>query len=247
MTQARELCLPAFRFDREDGRQPQLATWCARCNRVHVHDDNGGGQQLVRAVCGNHSAETYRLFPMGRISLPTVCPRMTLAETERLSGLLHWSSQLLATLESDNFWDLSMGGKQGRITKRRIRRDVPEMAFEADSVAVAIQKYIDEEKPDGWEGTPTELLAELNNRTADGIRKARSWPLTPQALGNRVDRIAPLLRGKGFTIERFRSTHRTIIIVSPKFDQHHRAPEFLSDCPLTHSPPRSPIRRETSR
>jgi hypothetical protein len=116
MTQACELCLPAFRFNREDGRKPQLATWCARCNRVHVHDDNGGGQQLVRAACGNHSAETYRLFPMGRIRSPTAAPQMSLAETERLS------SQLLATLESDNFWDLSMGGKQGRITKRRSSR-----------------------------------------------------------------------------------------------------------------------------
>jgi putative DNA primase/helicase len=97
------------------------------------------------------------------------------------------------------------------------RRNVSETAFEADSVAVAITNFIVTEKSDGWEGTPTELLGELNNRTADGIRKARSWPLTPQALGNRVDRIAPLLRGKGFTIERRHSTRRTIIIVPPKF------------------------------
>jgi putative DNA primase/helicase len=97
------------------------------------------------------------------------------------------------------------------------RRNVSETAFEADSVAVAITNFIVTEKSEGWEGTPTELLSELNNRTADGIRKARSWPLTPQALGNRVDRIAPLLRGKGFTIERRHSTRRTIIIVPPKF------------------------------
>jgi hypothetical protein len=76
--------------------------------RALLHDDNGGGQQLVRAACGNRSAETYRLFPMGRISSPAAAPRMTLAETERLSELLHWSGRLLA-LESDQYWDLSMG------------------------------------------------------------------------------------------------------------------------------------------
>ena len=39
--------------------------------------------------------------------------------------------------------------------------------------------------------------------------------MTAQALGNRIDRIAPLLRNKGFVIERMRSTVRTIKIIPP--------------------------------
>jgi hypothetical protein len=93
---------------------------------------------------------------------------------------------------------------------------VAETAFEADSVAVAIKNFVTTEKPDGWEGTSTELLAEINNRTAEGIRKTRSWPMTPQALGNRVHRIAPLLRSKGFAVEHRHSGVRTIVIVPPK-------------------------------
>jgi putative DNA primase/helicase len=95
------------------------------------------------------------------------------------------------------------------------RRDVSDTTFEADSVAVAIRRFVAEEHPAGWEGTPTELLAALNDRVADGTRKARSWPMTAQALGNRIDRIAPLLRAKGFTVERMRSTVRTIKIIPP--------------------------------
>lgn len=96
------------------------------------------------------------------------------------------------------------------------RRDVSETVFEADSVAVAIRAFIAEEHPaTGWEGTPTELLGELNIRVAEGVRKARSWPMTAQALGNRIDRIAPLLRAKGFTVERMRSAVRTIKIIPP--------------------------------
>lgn len=97
----------------------------------------------------------------------------------------------------------------------RNRRDVSETTFEADSVAVAIRSFVAKEHPLGWEGTPTELLSELNNRVSEGIRKARSWPMTAQGLGNRIDRIAPLLRSKGFSVERMRSTVRTIKIVPP--------------------------------
>jgi putative DNA primase/helicase len=95
------------------------------------------------------------------------------------------------------------------------RKDVSETVFEADSVAVAIKNFVTNDHPMGWEGTPTELLTEINNRVPEGIRKARSWPMTAQALGNRIDRIAPLLRNKGFVIERMRSTVRTIKIIPP--------------------------------
>jgi len=97
------------------------------------------------------------------------------------------------------------------------RRDVLESAFEADAVAVGIRDFILKDYPvDGWEGTPARLLEELNLRASEGIKKARSWPLTAQGLGNRIDRIAQLLRNKGFVIERRRSAVRTIIIKAPQ-------------------------------
>jgi hypothetical protein len=49
------------------------------------------------------------------------------------------------------------------------RRCVSESAFEADSVAVAIRNFVATAHPDGWEGTATQLLVELNQRTAEGI------------------------------------------------------------------------------
>jgi hypothetical protein len=100
---------------------------------------------------------------------------------------------------------------------RNNRRDVTESSFEADPVAVAIRDYIEAEHPEGgWTGTATELLAALNGRVSEGIRKSRIWPLTAQALGNRLERVAPLLRGKGFTVERRHSGVRTIDIAPRK-------------------------------
>lgn len=95
------------------------------------------------------------------------------------------------------------------------RRDVSESAFEADPVATAIRDFVTTEHPSGWHGTATELLGGIGNRTAEGVRRSRAWPQTAQALGNRIDRIAPLLRSKGFAVDRRHSGVRTISIVPP--------------------------------
>ena len=91
-----------------------------------------------------------------------------------------------------------------------------ESSFEADSVAVAIRDWIIAEHPEGWIGTATELLSALSGRVSEGVRRSRIWPDTAQRLGNRIDRIAPLLRSKGFVVERRHSGQRLITIVPPK-------------------------------
>jgi len=103
---------------------------------------------------------------------------------------------------------------------RENRRDVIESSFEADSVAVAIKDYVGADCPDGWTGTATQLLAVLTARVSEGVRKSKLWPLSAQGLGNRIDRVAPLLRNKGFVVERWHSGQRHIIIKPPaKEDQ----------------------------
>lgn len=74
------------------------------------------------------------------------------------------------------------------------------------------------EYPDGLTKTATELLSLLNTTdlVTDGVRKQRTWPATPQGLGNRIDRIAPLLKAQGFAVERRHSGVRSIIIVPPR-------------------------------
>jgi putative DNA primase/helicase len=112
-----------------------------------------------------------------------------------------------------------LGWEPGRFQQavRDNRHEISESAFEADSVAVAIAKLVRTDFPDGMVKTATELLALLNatDLVSENIRKQRYWPATPQGLGNRIDRIAPLLKAQGFTIERKHSGVRNIIIVPP--------------------------------
>jgi len=90
--------------------------------------------------------------------------------------------------------------------------DITETTFEADPVAIAIRDLIRNDYPTGWSGSATELLAALNTRTAENVRRIRLWPPTAASLGNRIDRIAPVLRSQGFIVERRHSGTRTITI-----------------------------------
>lgn len=103
----------------------------------------------------------------------------------------------------------------------RNRQAIFEEAAEADPVVLVIrdqwkrlQGLSKAALPNGWEGSPAELLADLNSISDEGTRKSRSWPSTPAALGTRIKRAAPPLRRCGFLVETRRSYTRTIRIVS---------------------------------
>lgn len=94
------------------------------------------------------------------------------------------------------------------------RQATTEQVFESDPVAVAIEKFVTTQHPtNGWEGTATNLLAALNQIISDDMRRSRFWPTKVNALGNAVDRAAPLLRHKGIHVtKRNTGTQRLIIL-----------------------------------
>jgi 5S rRNA maturation endonuclease (ribonuclease M5) len=73
------------------------------------------------------------------------------------------------------------------------------IGLESDPIAQAI---IDLQKDIGkWEGTATELLDVLENKTSDKILKSKQWPKVAQTLSNRLRRLAPVLREVGIELE----------------------------------------------
>jgi hypothetical protein len=90
--------------------------------------------------------------------------------------------------------------------------DTSESTFEADPVAIAVRDMIRIDFPSGWNGTATELLAALNLRTDESIKRLRLWPKTAASLGNQLVRVAPVLRARGLVVERRHSGTRTVSI-----------------------------------
>ena len=94
------------------------------------------------------------------------------------------------------------------------RNDMSESTFEADFVAVAIRDIMQTEAcQSGWKGTATDLLAALNDLVPEITQRNRACPHSAQGIGNRFERIAPLLRQKGFKITRHHSGQRFIEII----------------------------------
>jgi hypothetical protein len=75
------------------------------------------------------------------------------------------------------------------------RSAATELALDEDPVAVAVRRLLD--KQEEWSGTATELLARLGELIDEETRRSKSWPAAPNALSNRLKRIAPALRETG--------------------------------------------------
>lgn len=97
----------------------------------------------------------------------------------------------------------------------RNRAATSEAAFEGDIVAVAVFNWIHSDHPSGWEGTATQLLAELNMIVPDEIRRSHFWPTKANALGNAIERAAPLLRQKGIQVTKKHTGAARIISIMP--------------------------------
>jgi hypothetical protein len=75
--------------------------------------------------------------------------------------------------------------------------------IEADLVADSVRELAADRIRAGlgdWEGTATELLAELGKMVTDDVRRERSWPRQPNQLTTALKRAAPALRRIGVDI-----------------------------------------------
>jgi putative DNA primase/helicase len=135
---------------------------------------------------------------------------ITLPEQPRLIGALKW-----AIAAEPNF-----GFDDGTIWSayRDNAKETIEAAFEADIVAIVLTSFIRSLAARSWEGISTELFGAINAHATETQRKTRSWPASPAALTNRIERAAPVLRSQGVVVER-RQTHTarliTIVLLDP--------------------------------
>jgi hypothetical protein len=109
------------------------------------------------------------------------------------------------------------------------RGEAVESSLEADEVAVAVRELVAEQSE--FEGTAQELLATLEARVAEGVRKSRFWPKNPRALSARLRRSAPGLRRGGVdVITGLRNRHMRLAQITgadlrPDRHNRHEAPE----------------------
>ena len=90
------------------------------------------------------------------------------------------------------------------------REDMVRVSVEADLVATAIIALIEENNE--FSGSASDLLDALDRRR-NGVPTPKDWPTTPQALGGRLTRAAPLLRSSGCEVEKGEGRDRRTIYI----------------------------------
>jgi hypothetical protein len=78
------------------------------------------------------------------------------------------------------------------------RDQTHELAIEASLLGPVLLKTIGD---DGFLGNGTELLDQLNLVADERTQRDRDWPKTARGLRSKIDRLAPDLRGLGFTVD----------------------------------------------
>lgn len=142
-----------------------------------------------------------------------------------LAGLLDAVSGALRTVESVRLegmprmadfarWvtaaESSLGWQEGAFMEAYSgnRAEANEAAMEADPVAVAVVKLLEDLKTgEQWTGTTGELYKALGDLTDDEIRHTKVWPGAPNVLTARLKRLAPVLRESGIEYIENREGH----------------------------------------
>ena len=107
-------------------------------------------------------------------------------------------------------WSVSCLGASFMTAYLGNRADAVESVIDASPVASAVRDLM-RSRPT-WEGTATELLAELGGIAGDSATKAKGWPANPRALGARLNRFNSALRPAGIVLDKEVSGRRWIRI-----------------------------------
>lgn len=101
------------------------------------------------------------------------------------------------------------------------RTQATESALDADPVGGAVAKFM--ESRDEWTGATSDLWAKLGEIAGDDVKRTKAWPGAPNALSNRMKRLAPALRDVGIEYVENPDSKRTKALkkIAVK-DRHHR-------------------------
>ncbi len=75
-----------------------------------------------------------------------------------------------------------------------------DLALESSPVAAAVLSFMSVEED--WQGTSSELLKTLNDRTGEDMQRQQGWPKAANALSGVLKRLAPNLRAAGVNVTR---------------------------------------------
>ena len=117
-------------------------------------------------------------------------PTISLKETPRMADFAAWAAAAEPAF--------GVKGVSFAQAYKGNRESANDLVLDASQVAQAVKNLV----VDGsFRGSATELLAALNHKVSDEMRREKSWPKDGRGLSNRLRRLAPNLRQVGVCIK----------------------------------------------
>jgi hypothetical protein len=91
------------------------------------------------------------------------------------------------------------------------RHSANEVALEASAVARPLLEHLEQDGE--WLGTSTELVAALDSRISESIKRQNIWPKNGRSMSGHLKRLAPNLRAAGWEIEFAREAKQRVIVI----------------------------------
>lgn len=91
------------------------------------------------------------------------------------------------------------------------RQSANDVALEASTIARPLLELLDEQG--AWSGTSSELLAALEGRVSDQVKRQNVWPKTARSLSGHLKRLTPNLRATDWLITFRREARQRLVII----------------------------------
>jgi hypothetical protein len=133
-------------------------------------------------------------------------PRVKLDRLPRMADFATWATAC----------EPSLGWEEGSFLRayRSNVKDANELALGESVIVSPLRKLLEHQRGQEWQGTATELLDALKGVVDDKTAESKEWPKLPNALSNRLRRLAPNLRRTGISIEFRKIEHQRQVFLS---------------------------------
>jgi hypothetical protein len=120
------------------------------------------------------------------------CENVRIERLPRMADFAQWATAAESSL------GLKTGAFMAAYTGNRASSN--DLALESSPVAAAVLTFVNIEED--WQGTSSELLKALNDRTGEDVQRQPGWPKAANALSGALKRLAPNLRAAGVNVSR---------------------------------------------
>jgi hypothetical protein len=131
-------------------------------------------------------------------------PKVKLPELPRMADFAMWATAAESLL----------GWREGAFLRAYTRNQASsnELALDASPITEPVRRLV---AVDDFQGTATDLLRVLTDRSDDPTRRQKGWPANAEGLSNTLRRLAPNLRKVGIEVafSRGRDRRRQRLIV----------------------------------